>query len=214
MGHPPVMTSGPGPQRRHASRGGASTSSGTGGCRCATWSSRRARGPRWLRSDTQFRMMRAELNWDDFAWVRENWKGPLFIKGVVDADDAARAVDLGRRRGSGVATTVAASSTATWRRWMPCRRSRPGSGTGPRCCWRVGSAAAVMSSRRSAWAPRRSASDARTCTAWELRDRSGVEDVVRILREETARVMTLMGVEQPGRPGCVLAGAGRHTHCP
>ncbi|MCK9897948.1 alpha-hydroxy acid oxidase [Frankia sp. AgB32] len=44
---------------------------------------------------TQYRMMRPELNWDDFAWMRANWQGPLFIKGVLDADDAQRAVALG-----------------------------------------------------------------------------------------------------------------------
>jgi L-lactate dehydrogenase (cytochrome)/(S)-mandelate dehydrogenase len=44
---------------------------------------------------TQYRMMRPELNWDDFAWMREHWDGPLFIKGVLDADDAERAVNLG-----------------------------------------------------------------------------------------------------------------------
>jgi isopentenyl diphosphate isomerase/L-lactate dehydrogenase-like FMN-dependent dehydrogenase len=43
----------------------------------------------------QYRMMRPELNWDDFAWMREHWDGPLFIKGVLDADDAERAVSLG-----------------------------------------------------------------------------------------------------------------------
>jgi L-lactate dehydrogenase (cytochrome)/(S)-mandelate dehydrogenase len=43
----------------------------------------------------QYRLMRPELNWDDFAWMREHWDGPLFIKGVLDADDADRAVGLG-----------------------------------------------------------------------------------------------------------------------
>ena len=43
----------------------------------------------------QYRWMRPELDWDDFAWMREQWKGPLFIKGVLDPQDAARAVDLG-----------------------------------------------------------------------------------------------------------------------
>jgi hypothetical protein len=41
--------------------------------------------------NTQFRLLRPELNWDDFRWMRENWEGPLYIKGVVDADDAQRA---------------------------------------------------------------------------------------------------------------------------
>ncbi|WP_220186927.1 alpha-hydroxy acid oxidase [Pseudonocardia pini] len=44
---------------------------------------------------TQYTMIRPELDWDDFAWMRDHWTGPLFIKGVLSADDAARAVDLG-----------------------------------------------------------------------------------------------------------------------
>ena len=43
----------------------------------------------------QYRWMRPELDWTDFAWIREQWDGPLYIKGVLDARDAARAVDLG-----------------------------------------------------------------------------------------------------------------------
>jgi len=35
------------------------------------------------------------VTWDDLAWVRERWKGPLIIKGVLDTDDARRAADLG-----------------------------------------------------------------------------------------------------------------------
>lgn len=35
------------------------------------------------------------MTWDDLAWVRERWKGPLIIKGVLDADDARRVADLG-----------------------------------------------------------------------------------------------------------------------
>lgn len=33
--------------------------------------------------------------WDDLKWVRSAWKGPLVIKGIVTADDARRAVDIG-----------------------------------------------------------------------------------------------------------------------
>lgn len=33
--------------------------------------------------------------WEDFAWVRENWAGPIVVKGIVTADDARRAVDEG-----------------------------------------------------------------------------------------------------------------------
>ncbi|HEX3707988.1 MAG TPA: lactate 2-monooxygenase [Mycobacteriales bacterium] len=33
--------------------------------------------------------------WDDLAWVRENWDGPIALKGVLHPDDARRAVDAG-----------------------------------------------------------------------------------------------------------------------
>jgi L-lactate dehydrogenase (cytochrome) len=35
------------------------------------------------------------LDWDDMAWVREQWAGPMVVKGVLRADDARRAVDRG-----------------------------------------------------------------------------------------------------------------------
>jgi L-lactate dehydrogenase (cytochrome) len=35
------------------------------------------------------------VTWDDIAWVRENWTGRLMVKGVLDPDDARRAVDVG-----------------------------------------------------------------------------------------------------------------------
>jgi isopentenyl diphosphate isomerase/L-lactate dehydrogenase-like FMN-dependent dehydrogenase len=33
--------------------------------------------------------------WDDLAWVRENWPGPIALKGVLHPDDARRAADAG-----------------------------------------------------------------------------------------------------------------------
>jgi L-lactate dehydrogenase (cytochrome) len=35
------------------------------------------------------------VTWEDVAWVRENWKGRLVVKGVLDPDDARRAADAG-----------------------------------------------------------------------------------------------------------------------
>jgi L-lactate dehydrogenase (cytochrome) len=35
------------------------------------------------------------LNWDDVAWMREHWDGPLVIKGVQRVDDAREAVERG-----------------------------------------------------------------------------------------------------------------------
>jgi L-lactate dehydrogenase (cytochrome) len=37
----------------------------------------------------------ASVTWKDVEWVREQWKGPLVIKGVLDPDDARQAVDCG-----------------------------------------------------------------------------------------------------------------------
>ncbi|MCP3974344.1 MAG: alpha-hydroxy-acid oxidizing protein [bacterium] len=33
--------------------------------------------------------------WDDFAWLRELWDGPLVVKGILTAEDARRAISLG-----------------------------------------------------------------------------------------------------------------------
>src|SRR4051812_33775771 len=35
------------------------------------------------------------VTWDDIAWVREHWSGRLVVKGVLDPEDARRAVDAG-----------------------------------------------------------------------------------------------------------------------
>jgi L-lactate dehydrogenase (cytochrome) len=35
------------------------------------------------------------VTWDDVAWVRDNWGGKLIVKGVLDPEDARRAVDAG-----------------------------------------------------------------------------------------------------------------------
>ena len=35
------------------------------------------------------------VTWDDIAWVRSHWPGKLVVKGVLDVEDARRAVDAG-----------------------------------------------------------------------------------------------------------------------
>lgn len=37
----------------------------------------------------------SSLTWDDLAFLREHWKGPIVLKGVQHADDARRAADAG-----------------------------------------------------------------------------------------------------------------------
>ena len=36
-----------------------------------------------------------KLSWSDVAWIKEQWGGPLIIKGILDVDDAKAAVDVG-----------------------------------------------------------------------------------------------------------------------
>jgi len=43
-------------------------------------------------TDSQFD---PSVTWDDMAWVRRHWAGKLVVKGVMDPDDARRAVDAG-----------------------------------------------------------------------------------------------------------------------
>lgn len=54
-------------------------------------------GPRGLAAAVealkrQERYMQSDLNWEDLAWMRDHWKGPIYVKGIMDGDDAARAV--------------------------------------------------------------------------------------------------------------------------
>lgn len=35
------------------------------------------------------------LDWERVAWIRERWRGPLILKGIMEADDARRAADTG-----------------------------------------------------------------------------------------------------------------------
>jgi L-lactate dehydrogenase (cytochrome)/glycolate oxidase len=33
--------------------------------------------------------------WDDIAWIRDAWQGPIVLKGILRTDDALRAIDTG-----------------------------------------------------------------------------------------------------------------------
>jgi isopentenyl diphosphate isomerase/L-lactate dehydrogenase-like FMN-dependent dehydrogenase len=80
------------------------------------WAPDLARHPRWLFNTLRHRAiieeglpevsrenMRESLaelfdpaqSWADLNWVRERWRGPLLLKGVMRGEDAARAIDLG-----------------------------------------------------------------------------------------------------------------------
>ena len=43
----------------------------------------------------QARAMQPDLDWADLEWIRGRWKGKLYVKGILDADDAQRCVEYG-----------------------------------------------------------------------------------------------------------------------
>lgn len=44
----------------------------------------------WMRSNFD-----PGVTWKDLDWIRQSWNGPLIIKGILDAGDAAAAADIG-----------------------------------------------------------------------------------------------------------------------
>ena len=52
------------------------------------------KGPMTL-VDVGAALSQANVTWSDLKWIREQWKGPIVVKGVLIADDARRAVDEG-----------------------------------------------------------------------------------------------------------------------
>lgn len=46
-------------------------------------------------ADVGAALEQAMVSWDDFAWIRDVWQGPIIAKGVHTADDARRAIDHG-----------------------------------------------------------------------------------------------------------------------
>lgn len=47
------------------------------------------------RNLSEFRGRREALDWSDFDWLRQFWRGKLLVKGVLTADDALTAANLG-----------------------------------------------------------------------------------------------------------------------
>ncbi|MGH9737627.1 MAG: alpha-hydroxy acid oxidase [Candidatus Acidiferrales bacterium] len=52
------------------------------------------RGPMPL-AETQAALSRSVVTWADLRWLREAWKGPIVVKGVLTGDDARRSIDEG-----------------------------------------------------------------------------------------------------------------------
>jgi L-lactate dehydrogenase (cytochrome)/(S)-mandelate dehydrogenase len=41
------------------------------------------------------RLINEPMDWDGLDWLRQRWRGPLYVKGILDPDDAERAVEAG-----------------------------------------------------------------------------------------------------------------------
>jgi len=48
-----------------------------------------------LYADVGTALEQSMVSWTDLRWIRESWKGPIVVKGVLTADDARRSVDEG-----------------------------------------------------------------------------------------------------------------------
>lgn len=46
-------------------------------------------------ADVAAALEHSTVAWDDLAWIRDLWQGPIVIKGVLTAEDATRAIDFG-----------------------------------------------------------------------------------------------------------------------
>ncbi len=46
-------------------------------------------------ADVAAALEHSTVAWEDLVWIRELWKGPIVIKGVLTAEDARRAIDAG-----------------------------------------------------------------------------------------------------------------------
>src|SRR5262245_35384139 len=45
--------------------------------------------------DVNAALASSAVTWADFRWIRDSWRGPIVVKGVLTGDDARRAVDEG-----------------------------------------------------------------------------------------------------------------------
>lgn len=52
------------------------------------------KGPMTL-TDVSAALAESAVTWADFKWIRDHWKGPIIVKGVLTAEDARLAIDHG-----------------------------------------------------------------------------------------------------------------------
>jgi len=45
--------------------------------------------------DVNAALAESTVTWADLSWIRDHWRGPIVVKGVLTGDDARRAIDVG-----------------------------------------------------------------------------------------------------------------------
>ena len=140
------------------------------------------------------------VTWNDLGWVREHWHGPIVIKGVLDADDARAAADVGANavvvsNHGGRQLDGAPSAISVLPRIVEAAGERlevlmdGGIRSGQDIAKTLAQGArAVMLGR--AWA-----------YALAARGEAGVAEVLMILKRELEVTMSLLGVERVGDIG-------------
>ncbi|MGW1087335.1 alpha-hydroxy acid oxidase [Streptomyces sp. NPDC002596] len=139
----------------------------------------------------------ADIGWADLEWIRSRWEGPLLVKGVMHPDDAERVVDIG-------ADGVVVSNHGG----RQLNAVQPTLQALPAIAERVGDRAEVLMDGGI-----RSGSDVMIALALGADaclvgrplvyglaggGTEGVADVLRILKEEMVRDMTMMGTASVG----------------
>jgi L-lactate dehydrogenase (cytochrome)/(S)-mandelate dehydrogenase len=142
-------------------------------------------------------LIRVDLGWADIEWMREQWRGRLFVKGILDPADAVRAIEAGAdgvvvsnhggRQLDGAVPSLAAlpaiaAAVAGRGEVLMDGGIRRGSDVVKALCL---GADAVCIGRPFLY-------------GLAVGGQAGVSDILRILRAEIARTMTLMGVHRVG----------------
>jgi L-lactate dehydrogenase (cytochrome) len=145
----------------------------------------------------------ASVTWADLEWVRQRWKGPIVIKGVLDVEDARAALDAGAdgvvvsNHGGRQLDGAAASISAL-----------------PAIAEAVGDRMTVLMDggvRSGLDVVKALALGARACLigrAWAMplaaRGGSGVAHMLELMRQEIATALALTGCREVGEAGPAL----------
>jgi hypothetical protein len=134
---------------------------------------------------------KSAVTWTDLRWIRESWKGPIIIKGVLIADDARRAVN--ERTSAIVGSNHGATELDCV---LPTIRALPGDCGGG---WREdrntdGRRDSARVRYRESTLPRRAGSAHRpSVCVWAAAGQAGAERAIKILRDDVENTLRLLG---------------------